>query len=59
MAEILSLSKARKAKARATKEQVAAENRAKFGRTRAGKQRDATIKAKDAAHLDGAKRSDD
>lgn len=59
MAEILSLSKARKAKARATKEQVAAENRAKFGRTKAERQRDAAIKAKDAAQLDGAKRSDD
>jgi hypothetical protein len=35
MADILSLSKARKAKARADKEATAAANRAKFGRTKA------------------------
>lgn len=34
MADILSLSKARKAKARAQKEAAAAENRLKFGRTK-------------------------
>lgn len=38
MAEILSLSKARKAKERAGKEAQAAENRVKFGRTKAEKQ---------------------
>ena len=38
MADILSLSKARKAKARAAKEQVAAENRHKFGRTKTERQ---------------------
>ena len=37
MAEILSLSKARKTKAKADKEALAAENRAKFGRTKAEK----------------------
>ncbi len=37
MAEILSLSKARKAKAKAGKEALAAENRAKFGRTKGEK----------------------
>jgi hypothetical protein len=37
-ADILSLSKARKAKARAGKEQQAAENRILFGRTKAEKQ---------------------
>ena len=35
MAEILSLSKVRKAKARVVKEQTAAANRIKFGRTKA------------------------
>jgi hypothetical protein len=40
MAEIISLSKARKAKARAEKDQLAAENRVKFGRTKAEKQLD-------------------
>jgi hypothetical protein len=39
VADILSLSKARKAKARADKEQTAAENRVKFGRTKAEKQK--------------------
>lgn len=38
MAEIFSLSKARKAKERAGKEAQAAENRVKFGRTKAEKQ---------------------
>lgn len=38
MAEILSLSKARKAKQRAGKEAQATENRVKFGRTKAEKQ---------------------
>ena len=38
---ILSLSKARKAKARAEKEATAAENRVKFGRTKAEKNKDA------------------
>jgi hypothetical protein len=37
MADLLSLSAARKAKARAAKEQAATENRVKFGRTRADK----------------------
>ena len=37
MAEILSLSKARKAKAKAEKDTASAANRAKFGRTKAEK----------------------
>jgi hypothetical protein len=40
MADILSLSKARKAKAKADKEAGAAENRVKFGRTKAEKAAD-------------------
>lgn len=40
MAEILSLSKARKSKAKAGKEALAAENRVKFGRTKAEKSAD-------------------
>ena len=58
MADILSLSKARKAKARADKEQVAAENRVKFGRTKADKQRDAALKAIAEKRLDGGKREE-
>ena len=58
MAEILSLSKARKAKARVEKEQAAAQNRVKFGRTKADKQREAALKALANKRLDGDKRED-
>lgn len=40
MAEPINFNKARKAKAKAQKEQQAVENRAKFGRTKAEKQAD-------------------
>jgi hypothetical protein len=59
MADILSFSKARKAKARAEKEQTAAENRVKFGRSKAEKRRDAAIEAQEKLRLDGARRTDD
>src|SRR5690606_18088349 len=42
MADILSLSRLRKTRARAAEAAQAAENRAKFGRTKAEKQREAT-----------------
>jgi hypothetical protein len=42
-ADLINLNKARKAKARADKEGRAQENRAKFGRTKAAKQRDETV----------------
>ena len=58
MADILSLSKARKAKARATKEATAAENRVKFGRTKAEKQAEAAKASLAQKRLDGAKRED-
>jgi hypothetical protein len=58
MAEILSLSKARKAKARVAKEATAAENRVKFGRTKAEKQAEAARDALAQKRLDGAKRED-
>jgi hypothetical protein len=58
MAEILSLSKARKAKARVAKEATAAENRVKFGRTKADKQAEAAKDALAQKRLDGAKRED-
>lgn len=41
MAEIINLNKARKAKARVTAEKQAAENRVRFGRSKAQKQQDA------------------
>jgi len=58
MADILSLSKARKARARAQKEAAAAENRVRFGRTRADRQSEAVEKARAADKLDAHKRED-
>ena len=58
MADILSLSKARKAKARVEKEATAAQNRVKFGRTKADKQREAAEQALTQKRLDEAKRED-
>ena len=45
MADILSLSKARKTKARSDKDAAAAENRVKFGQTKAEKVKAATEKS--------------
>lgn len=58
MAEILSLSGARKAKTRAAKEAQAAENRVKFGRTKAQKQRDAAEKMLASRRIDEHRRED-
>lgn len=55
MAEILSLSKARKNKARTEREAAAEANRAKFGRTRSEKQNDAAEKARAKKHIEGHK----
>ena len=56
MAEIVNLNKARKARTRAGKDEQAAVNRAKFGRTRAEKARDKAEPLKTERLLDGAKR---
>lgn len=45
MAEIVNFNKYRKAKAKDDKDRTARENRAKFGRTKAEKQRDAQERA--------------
>jgi hypothetical protein len=58
MADILSLSKARKARARAAKEQTAAEHRALFGRTKAEKARDTAEKGRTIKTIDAHKRTD-
>ena len=58
MAEILSLSKARKAKARVAKEAAAAESRVKFGRTKAEKRVEAAKSGLAEKRLDGAKREE-
>lgn len=56
MAEILSLSKARKAKARAEKESTAEANRLAFGRTKAEKQQAKAEKALSDKKIDAHKR---
>lgn len=58
MAEIINLRQARKNKVRAAKEQVAEENRFKFGQTKAEKKKNAAVKKRNDAQLDGHKRSD-
>jgi hypothetical protein len=59
MADILSLSKARKTKARATKEATAAQNRVKFGRTKAEKLADGARAALAEKGVDAHKRDPD
>ncbi|WP_084397699.1 DUF4169 family protein [Henriciella aquimarina] len=56
MAEPINLNKARKAKARADKAQQASENRAKFGRTKAQKQAEATEQEKLRKAIEAKKR---
>ena len=56
LADILSLSKARKAKARAGKDAQAAENRVKFGRTKAEKAKAAAEKSITEKIIDAHKR---
>ena len=56
MADILSLSKARKDKARAAKDALAAQNRVKFGRTKAEKAKDAAEKSITEKMVDAHKR---
>lgn len=58
MAEILNLNQARKAKAKTDAKSKAAENRAKFGRTKADKALDAARADRLQRDLDGAKRED-
>jgi hypothetical protein len=58
MADILSLSKARKAKSRAQQDAQAAENRVKFGRTKAEKQRETAERGRAAKAADAHKREE-
>jgi hypothetical protein len=55
-AQIHSLSKARKARARADKEAQAAENRAKFGRTKAEKQQERAERERASKAVDAHER---
>jgi hypothetical protein len=56
MSEPINLNRARKAKARATKETVAATNRVKFGRTKAEKLADKAVAERAARQLDHTRR---
>ena len=58
MAEIINLRQARKAKARVGKEADAAANRAKYGRTKAEKQLEATKTSIESKRLDGHRRDE-
>jgi hypothetical protein len=56
MAEIVNFNKASKARDKAKAREQAAENRAKFGRTRAEKEAAARLSTTIERHLDGHKR---
>lgn len=58
MADIVNLNQARKAKAKADDKVRAAENRTRFGRTKAEKSLDTARADKLRRELDGAKRED-
>ncbi len=53
MADLINLNKARKARERAAQEKLAAENRLRFGRTKAQKQQDRAASAEAVKKLDG------
>lgn len=55
-AEIINLRRARKAKARQTAEQTAAENRVRFGRSKAKRELDRLENERSHRHLDGTLR---
>ncbi len=55
MAEIVNLNRARKARQRAEAERQAAENRVRFGRTKADKRREAQEKQRADQDLEGKK----
>jgi len=59
MAEIVNLRTVRKRKARTEREDLAAENRAKFGKTKAAREQDSASKALETRRLDGHKREGD
>ncbi len=59
MADIINLNRARKKKRAAAKEDAAAQNRAKFGRTKTEKQRRKAEDDIDRNRLDGLKRDRD
>ena len=59
MTQPINLNKARKARARVRKQQQAAENRVKHGRTKAEKVRGETVSRRQDKHLDAVRRDDE
>jgi hypothetical protein len=59
MSQVINFNKARKLKARETAEKQAAENRVRFGRTKAQKQLDAEEQVQARARLDQLRREPD
>ena len=59
MAQIVNLRQARKRKLRADQDQQAAENRAKYGRTKGEKKRAVAEADRDSRHLDQARLTPD
>lgn len=57
MSNVVNLNRFRKEKARAKKEQYAAENRKKFGRTKSEKEQEATEQSRLGDHLDQHERT--
>ncbi len=57
--EIINLRRARKQKARADKEQRAAENRRRFGLSKAERKHEAAERERAARHIDGHRSDDD
>ncbi|WP_028032833.1 DUF4169 family protein [Chelativorans sp. J32] len=57
MGDIVNLRLQRKRKLRAEKEQLASENRVRFGRTRAQREADRLSEARESAKLDAHRRS--
>jgi hypothetical protein len=55
MAEVINLKRARKDKARSEREQLAAENRRRFGRTKAEKTAEREAERREGHTLDGKK----
>ena len=55
-ADIVNLRRARRAKARAERERITAENRRAFGRTRAERQAEAAERRRAERHVDGHRR---
>ncbi|MBH0236705.1 DUF4169 family protein [Methylobrevis albus] len=59
MGDVVNLRMARKQKQRAAKEATAAENRVRFGRTKAERERETALAELEAVRLEGHRRPDE